>query len=136
MLMLSRILEPEVTPRSGLLVRDINVLALTERNVHWSNMAKYVFSGADPQDGLHWADRVYIVYMGPMTIAGPHAHTPEQEEAWVKITDGEALMQLGSEFTVTLPLAPSWSIPNPKLGAPCVSTALPSSPMSFVFVSS
>ena len=33
-----------------------------------------------------------------MSIAGPHAHTPEQEEAWIKITDGEALMQLGSEI--------------------------------------
>lgn len=98
LLMLSRQLEPEVTPRAGILVRDINVLALTERNVHWSNMAKYVFSGANPADGLHWADRVYIVYMGPMSIAGPHAHTPEQEEAWIKITDGEALMQLGSEI--------------------------------------
>ncbi len=98
MLMLSRELEPEVTPRDGILVRDIDQLALTERNVHWSNMAKYVFSGADPQDGLHWADRVYIVYMGPMSIAGPHAHTPEQEEVWIKMTDGEALMQLGSEI--------------------------------------
>jgi hypothetical protein len=96
--MLSRDLEPEVTARSAILVRDIDQLALTERNVHWSNMAKYVFSGARPDDGLHWADRVYIVYMGPMTIAGPHAHTEEQEEVWIKLTDGPALMQLGSEI--------------------------------------
>jgi mannose-6-phosphate isomerase-like protein (cupin superfamily) len=98
MLMLSRDLEPAVTPRTSVLVRDIDRLALTERNVHWSNMAKYVFSGARTEDGLHWADRVYIVYMGPMTIAGPHAHTEEQEEVWIKLTDGDALMQLGSEI--------------------------------------
>ena len=98
MFMISRDLEPEVTPRTSLLVRDINVLALTERNVHWSNMAKYVFSGAHPGDGMHWNDRLYIVYMGPMSIAGPHAHTPEQEEVWIKMSDGESLMQLGSEI--------------------------------------
>ncbi len=97
-IMLTRDLEPEVTPRSSILVRDINALALTERNVHWSNMAKYVFSGAHPDDGMHWGDRLYIVYMGPMTIAGPHAHTPDQEEVWIKFTDGPALMQLGSEI--------------------------------------
>jgi hypothetical protein len=96
--LLSRDLEPEVTPRSGVLVRDIEALALTERNVHWSNMAKYVFSGAHPDDGMHWGDRLYIVYMGPMSIAGPHAHTPDQEEVWIKLTDGDALMQLGSEI--------------------------------------
>jgi hypothetical protein len=97
-MMIARDLEPQVTPRAGVLVRDINTLALTERNVHWSNMAKYVFSGAHPDDGMHWADRMYIVYMGPMTIAGPHAHTEEQEEIWIKLTDAPALMQLGSEI--------------------------------------
>ncbi len=97
-IMLARDLEPEVTPRSSILVRDINELAQTERNVHWSNMAKYVFSGAHPDDGMHWNDRLYIVYMGPMSIAGPHAHTPDQEEVWIKFTDGPSLMQLGSEI--------------------------------------
>lgn len=98
MLMLSRDLEPEVTPRNGILVRDIDRMALTERNVHWSNMAKYVFEGTDPDVGLHWTERMLAVYMGPMTIAGPHAHTEEQEEIWIKFSDGEALMQLGSEI--------------------------------------
>jgi mannose-6-phosphate isomerase-like protein (cupin superfamily) len=98
MVMLSRDVEPEVTPRTELLVRDIELLAYTEQGGHWSNMAKYVFSGAHPDDGLHSNERLYIVYMGPMTIAGPHAHNPETEEVWIKITDGEALMQLGSEI--------------------------------------
>jgi mannose-6-phosphate isomerase-like protein (cupin superfamily) len=98
MLMLTRDLEAEVTPRRGILVRDVNTLAFTEQNVHWSNMAKYVFSGAHPDDGIHWGDRVYIVYMGPMTMAGPHAHPPETEEVWIKLTDGDAVMQLGSEI--------------------------------------
>lgn len=58
-------------------------------------MTKYVFL---PEDGLHAADRVYVVYMSPWTIAGPHAHTPGQEEVWVKLTDGAAIMQMGSEI--------------------------------------
>jgi len=95
MLMLSRNLEPEVTPRKDILVRDVNLLALTERNVHWSNMAKYVFL---PPDGYYPTEHMYIVYMNPMTIAGPHAHTAHQEEIWVKITDAPALMQMGSEI--------------------------------------
>jgi hypothetical protein len=95
MLLLSRTLESTVTPRKDILVRDVATLAMTERNVHWSHMAKYVFLGPD---GLYPADRVFIVYMGPMSIGGAHAHTPGQEEAWVKISDGPALMQLGSEI--------------------------------------
>jgi mannose-6-phosphate isomerase-like protein (cupin superfamily) len=95
-LMLSKTLEPSVTPRKDILVRDVDKLALTERNVHWSNESKYVFQGQ--QDGMFPSDRVYIVYMGPHTIAGPHAHTPGQEEAWVKVTDGPSYMQLGSEI--------------------------------------
>ncbi|MBU3077902.1 cupin domain-containing protein [Sphingomonas quercus] len=95
MLMISRMLEPEVKPHDGLLVRDVNLLALTERNVHWSNMTKYVFL---PPDGYYPTERFYIVYMNPMTIAGAHAHTRDQEEIWVKITDAPALMQLGSEI--------------------------------------
>jgi len=95
MLMLSYALDPGITPHKGLLVRDVNVILYTERNVHWSNFAKYVF---DDRDGMHPSDRVYIVDMAPMTIAGPHAHVPNAEEAWVKVTDGDALMQLGSEI--------------------------------------
>jgi mannose-6-phosphate isomerase-like protein (cupin superfamily) len=95
MIMLTRILEPEVKPRDGILVRDVDALAMTERNVHWSNFAKYVFLGSD---GLYPTDHMYIVYMAPRTIAGAHAHTPGQEEAWIKVTDGPALMQLGSEI--------------------------------------
>jgi mannose-6-phosphate isomerase-like protein (cupin superfamily) len=95
MLMLSYTLEAGITPHKGLLVRDVNVILYTERNVHWSNFAKYVF---DDRDGMHPSDRVYIVDMAPMTIAGPHAHVPNAEEAWVKVSDGDAVMQLGSEI--------------------------------------
>jgi mannose-6-phosphate isomerase-like protein (cupin superfamily) len=88
--------EPRVTPKTEMIVRDVTKMALTERNVHWSNMAKYVFVGE--RDGLFPSDRVFIVYMGPMTMAGPHAHTPGQEEVWIKMTDGKSIMQLGSEI--------------------------------------
>jgi hypothetical protein len=47
---------------------------------------------------MHPSDRIYIVDMAPMTMAGPHAHVPNAEEGWVKITDGDALMELGSEI--------------------------------------
>lgn len=97
MIMLSLELDPRVRPREGILVRDVDRLACTERGGHWSNMAKYVFLGSDPNDGMFWSDRILMVYMGPMTIAGPHPHTAEQEEVWIKVTDGRALMQLGSE---------------------------------------
>ena len=33
-----------------------------------------------------------------MSMAGPHTHTPETEEGWIKITEGPAIMQLGSEI--------------------------------------
>jgi mannose-6-phosphate isomerase-like protein (cupin superfamily) len=95
LLMTSQVLDSGVTPRADILVRDVDKLAFTERNVHWSNMTKYVFL---PEDGLHSADRVYVVYMSGGTIAGPHAHTPGQEEVWIKLTDGPALMQMGSEI--------------------------------------
>lgn len=83
-----------VTPRKDILVRDTNLMAMSEQNVHWSNMSKYIFLGPD---GISAQDHVLLVYMGPMTIAGPHAHTPPQEEIWTKVSDGPSLMQVGSE---------------------------------------
>ena len=96
MLSVSMPLEAGVTPKTEMIVRDVTKMAMTERNVHWSNMAKYVFVG--DRDGLYPTDRVFLVYMGPMTIAGPHAHTPGQEEIWIKATEGKSIMQLGSEI--------------------------------------
>lgn len=85
-----------VTPKTEMIVRDVEKMAMTERNVHWNNFAKYVLVGE--RDGLFAGDRVYIVYMAPMTIAGPHAHTPEQDEVWIKASPGRSLMQIGSEI--------------------------------------
>jgi mannose-6-phosphate isomerase-like protein (cupin superfamily) len=84
-----------VTPRKDILVRDTNLLAMSEQNVHWSNMSKYIFTGPD---GVGEQDHFLLVYMGPMTIAGPHAHTPPQEEIWTKVSDGPSLMQVGNEI--------------------------------------
>jgi mannose-6-phosphate isomerase-like protein (cupin superfamily) len=100
-----------VTPRKDILVRDTNLLAMTEENVHWSNMSKYVFLGPD---GLYPTDRVLLVYMGPMTIAGPHAHTPDQEEVWTKVSDGPALMEVGSEIRHWTPNMAVVAPPNGK----------------------
>jgi len=96
MISVSTPVDPGVVPKTAIIVRDVDKMVMTERNVHWNNFSKYVFLGA--QDGLHPSDRVYLVYMSPMTIAGAHAHSPGQEEIWIKVTDGEALMQIGSEI--------------------------------------
>jgi hypothetical protein len=86
---------PGVKQRADILVRDVDKLVLTERNVHWVNMSKYVFLG---EDGLYPTDHMYIVYMPPWTMAGAHAHTPGQQEFWIKVTDAPAIMQMGSEI--------------------------------------
>jgi len=71
-------------------VRDTAKILYIEQGVHWTNMSKSPFSDL--------GERFLIVYMGPMTVAGAHAHTPETEEGWVKITDGPTFMQVGSEI--------------------------------------
>jgi mannose-6-phosphate isomerase-like protein (cupin superfamily) len=100
-----------VTPRKDILVRDTNLIGMTEQNVHWSNMSKYIFLGPD---GISAQDHVLLVYMGPMTIAGPHAHTPPQEEIWTKVTDGPSLMQVGNEIRNWTPNMAVLAPPNGK----------------------
>jgi mannose-6-phosphate isomerase-like protein (cupin superfamily) len=100
-----------VPARKDILVRDTNLMAMTEDNVHWSNMSKYVFLGSD---GLYENDHVLLVYMGPMTNAGPHAHTPPQEEIWTKVSDGPAIMQVGSEIRNWTPNMSVLAPPNGK----------------------
>jgi mannose-6-phosphate isomerase-like protein (cupin superfamily) len=82
-----------ITPRQGILVRDTNLMAMSEENVHWSNMSKFVFQGSDGMAG-----RILLVYMGPQTIAGPHGHVPGTEEIWTKVSNGPSIMQIGSEI--------------------------------------
>jgi mannose-6-phosphate isomerase-like protein (cupin superfamily) len=100
-----------VTPRKDILVRDTNLMAMTEDNVHWSNMSKYIFLGPD---GLSENDHVLLVYMGPMTIAGPHAHVQPQEEIWTKVSDGPSVMQVGSEVRNWTPNMAVLPPPNGK----------------------
>lgn len=97
------------TPRKDILVRDTNLMAMTEENVHWSNMSKYVFLGPD---GISANDHILLVYMGPMTAAGPHAHTPPQEEVWTKVSKGPSLMQVGSEVRDWVPNMSVLAPPN------------------------
>lgn len=110
MLVLTYVMD-NITPRKDILVRDTNLMAMTEENVHWSNMSKYVFLGPD---GLSANDHVLLVYMGPMTLAGPHAHTPPQEEIWTKVSDGPSLMQVGSEIRNWTPNMAVLAPPNGK----------------------
>jgi mannose-6-phosphate isomerase-like protein (cupin superfamily) len=99
------------TPRKDILVRDTNLMAMTEENVHWANMSKYIFLGPD---GISANDHVLLVYMGPMTTAGPHAHTPPQEEVWTKVSKGPSLMQVGSEVRDWRPNMSVLAPPNGK----------------------
>lgn len=101
----------DVTPRKDILVRDTNLMAMTEENVHWSNMSKFIFLGPD---GISANDHVLLVYMGPMTTAGPHAHTPRQEEIWTKVSDGPSIMQVGSEIRDWTPNMAVLAPPNGK----------------------
>ena len=74
----------------GIMVRDTAKVQYIEQGVHWNNHSKSPFSDV--------GERYLIVYLGPMSMAGPHTHTPETEEGWVKISEGPAIMQLGSEI--------------------------------------
>ncbi|MBK9168609.1 MAG: cupin domain-containing protein [Bryobacterales bacterium] len=85
-----------VTPRKDILVKDVHVLPIAEKNAHWSYMAKNLFH---PSDGLHPNEKILIVYMAPMTIGSPHPHPPDWEEVWTKmLPDEPALLMLGSEI--------------------------------------
>jgi mannose-6-phosphate isomerase-like protein (cupin superfamily) len=95
MIMISWIPAADVTPVKDILVRDVNKLPFTEKNGHWNHMAKWVFT---QQDGLGQYDRFLLVYLGPMVMGGPHAHSPGQSEIWIKSGDEDAIMMLGSEI--------------------------------------
>ncbi|MGH9657740.1 MAG: cupin domain-containing protein [Bryobacteraceae bacterium] len=85
---------PGVTPRAGILVRNVHDLPFAEKNAHWSYQAKNIFH---PSDGLHPNEKVLIVYMAPMTIGSPHPHPPHWEEVWTKLPPHSAHLMLGSE---------------------------------------
>jgi mannose-6-phosphate isomerase-like protein (cupin superfamily) len=74
---------------SVILVRDTAKVAYVEQGVHWNNLSKAPFNDL--------GEPFLLVYLGPMSIAGPHSHPPVWEEGWVKLSDGPALMQIGSE---------------------------------------
>ena len=78
---------PPVAP--GIVVRDVRKMQYVEQGAHWNNMSKGPFSDL--------GERFLIVYLTPMSTAGAHAHDENTDEAWVKITDGPALLQMGSE---------------------------------------
>ena len=80
---------------SDLIVRDVPKLPWCEENAHWNNESRCVFG---TQDGLLQGERVYLVMLQPWAVSQPHSHTPGTEEIWVKLTDGPAVMLLGSEL--------------------------------------
>ena len=81
---------PATGAATSVLVRDTAKMLYVEQGAHWVNMSKAPFRDI--------GERVLFVYMAPMTVAGAHAHVPGTEEAWVKMTDAPALLQLGSEI--------------------------------------
>jgi mannose-6-phosphate isomerase-like protein (cupin superfamily) len=107
LLVFTQALPQGMTPRQGILVRDTKLMAMSEENVHWSNMSKFVFQGGDGMAG-----RILLVYMGPNTIAGPHGHVPGTEEIWTKVSPGPSLMQIGSEIRQWRPNMAMMAPPN------------------------
>ncbi|MGE0406436.1 MAG: cupin domain-containing protein [Candidatus Korobacteraceae bacterium] len=95
MLMLSWENPAGVTPRKGILVRDVRVLPFAEQNAHWNYMAKNLFH---PSDGLHQNEKVLVVYVPPVAMGGPHAHPPHWEEVWTNLGPESAFLMLGSEL--------------------------------------
>jgi len=90
MIMLAALPRAGVIPINGILVRDTAKILYVEQGAHWNNFSKAPFRDV--------GERLLIVSLPAMAIAGPHSHTAETEELWVKLTDGPALMQVGSEL--------------------------------------
>lgn len=74
----------------AIVVRDSAKLLYVEQGAHWVNLSKAPFRD--------FGERFLLVYMAPRTIAGAHAHVPDTEEAWIKLTAAPALLQVGSEI--------------------------------------
>jgi mannose-6-phosphate isomerase-like protein (cupin superfamily) len=83
------------TPKSELIVRDVNLLNYCEENAHWNNTSKCIFGAAD---GLFASERMYLVMLQPWAVSAPHSHGQGTEEVWTKVTPGDATMMLGSEL--------------------------------------
>ena len=90
MLMMTEPAHTDAKAAKSILVRDLSKILYVEQGAHWTNLSKAPFTDV--------GERFLIVYMGPRSIAGPHAHTPETEEGWVKLTDGETWLEIGSEI--------------------------------------
>ncbi len=83
------------TPKSEILVRDINLLPWCEENAHWNNFSKCVFG---KNDGMLDSERVLMVMLSPLASSQPHTHPPGFEEIWVKLSPGTDLSLIGSEL--------------------------------------
>jgi mannose-6-phosphate isomerase-like protein (cupin superfamily) len=76
--------------KQDILVRDPSKMLWVEQGAHWVNLSKGPFNDV--------GERFLLVSMAPRTIAGPHSHTPDTEEVWVKLSPGSTWMQMGSEL--------------------------------------
>jgi mannose-6-phosphate isomerase-like protein (cupin superfamily) len=83
------------TPKSEIIVRDVNLLPYCEENAHWNNTSKCIFG---VNDGLMQGERIYAVMLQPWAASQPHSHGPGTEEIWTKLSPGTAVMLIGSEL--------------------------------------
>jgi hypothetical protein len=83
------------TPKSDIIVRNVNLLPYCEENAHWNNTSKCVFG---VNDGLMQGERIYTVMLQPWAASQPHSHGPGTEEIWTKLTPGDSVMLIGSEL--------------------------------------
>lgn len=65
------------TPKSDIIVRDINLLPYREENPHWNNTSKVIFG---VNKGLMQGERIYVVMLQPWAASQPHTHDPGTEE--------------------------------------------------------
>ena len=100
LLILIDTLQPEVTPRKDILVRDVRQLPIAEKEAHWSYHAKVLFG---PKDGINPQSKVLIVTMDSMSLGAPHPHVPHWEEVWCKLPPDTTYATLGSEVRVQKP---------------------------------
>jgi mannose-6-phosphate isomerase-like protein (cupin superfamily) len=89
MIMMASPVKADVVTQPGIVVRDVRKMQYVEQGAHWNNMSKAPFADL--------GERHLIVYLAPMSTAGQHAHDANTDEAWVKLTDGPAVLQIGSE---------------------------------------
>jgi len=99
-------------PNRDILVRDENELPFRTSSVHWTHIAKRLFSR---EDGLATLTGMGPVWFDSMTMGQPHSHSEGVEEIWFAL-EGDTRIMLGKEMR-EFPPGTAYKIP-PDSGTP------------------